>query len=84
MVKTRKVQRHATNVRQWLKLEKYKDMTTDVRQWLKLEKYKDMTQIYLQLNSKSKKINKSRKFSIHCRFTNYQSMWWKPAFTYLD
>ena len=27
MVKTRKVQRHATNVRQWLKLVKYKDMS---------------------------------------------------------
>ena len=27
MVNTRKVQRHDTNVRQWLKLEKYKDMT---------------------------------------------------------
>ena len=26
MVKTRKVQRHSTNVRQWLKLVKYKDM----------------------------------------------------------
>ena len=27
MVKTRKVQRHDTNVRQWLKLVRYKDMT---------------------------------------------------------
>ena len=27
MVKTRKVQRHDTNVRQWLKLVKYKDMS---------------------------------------------------------
>ena len=27
MVKTRKVQRHDTNVRHWLKLVKYKDMT---------------------------------------------------------
>ena len=27
MVKTRKVQRHDSNVRQWLKLVKYKDMT---------------------------------------------------------
>ena len=57
MVKTRKVQRHDTNVRQWLKLVKYKDMcktmvtrkvqrhATNVRQWLKLVKYKDMTQM---------------------------------------
>ena len=38
MVKTRKVQRHDTNVRQWLKLVKYKDMSYKCKTMVKTRK----------------------------------------------